>query len=189
MKAKRHTISNGLRIAGGAGCALLLIALAPRITATGHALLYVASWITFLHLCIGVFIFVRHLHAYQKAQQVLDLLAAAFLIGGLLSFTRPALWCSFFAALVALAVLKYTLLYPAQTDPVLKKYVRDKIMLEGPAAILLALAAAILAFGDLPAWLRLGIQAVILAGTTTFAVWMIFIRRCYRQLRPAPATQ
>ncbi|MFU8780828.1 MAG: hypothetical protein ACNA71_07355 [Kiritimatiellia bacterium] len=188
MNAQRHTIANGLRIAGGAGCTLLLLWVAPRITSPGHALLYLASWVTFLHLSIGVFIFVRHLHAYQKAQQVLDLIAAACLIGGLLSFARPTLWCSFFAALVAVAVLKYTLLYPTQTNPVLKKYVRAKILLEGPAAILLALAAAIFAFGDLPVWVRLGIQAVILAGTTTFAVWMIFIRRSYHPFLPSAPT-
>ncbi len=178
-----HRISNGLRIVAGVICALLLIMRTPHIETFGHMLLYLASWITFLHLSIGVYVLVRYLHAHARSQQILDGIAALLLAGGLLTFTQPVLWTSCFAALVITAVLKYALLYSSCKRPVHRQYIREKLLLETPGGILLALAAGIFGFGDLPHWLQLGLQATILAGTTAFAVWMIFIRCAYRKSR------
>ena len=180
---EKHYVSNGLRLAAGVAGAAVLILLAPTIQTVSHALLYAATWITFLHIALGVDAMVRCLHAYAKVQQALDVVAGALLGGFLVSFTTPALWCGFLAGVIGVAVLKYGLLYRSLHDRVLRRYTREKMLLEGPGVPLLALVAAILAPGELPAVVTLGIAVFLLAGTTAFAVWMIGIKKRYRQLR------
>ena len=189
MKDMNHKLSNGLRILAALSCVTILIARAPHIATLGHTLLYAASWVTLVHICFGVYVFTRYLRAYSHTQQVLDSIAAALLASGLFLFTRPAIWSACLAAFTAMAVIKYVLLYSNTKEPALRHYIRDKILLETPGAILVGLAAGIFAFGDLPHWLLLGLQTALLAGTTTFAIWMIFIRRAYHKSNLSSASQ
>ena len=176
-----HKLSNVLRMLAAIACIMILLGRAPHIETLGHTLLYAASWITFLHICFGVYVFVRYLHAYSHAQQVLDTIAAGLLGACLFFFTRPTLWSAALAAFTGVAVIKYVLLYTKTSEPSLRHYIRDKLLLETPAAILVGLTASIFAFGDLPSWLTLGLQAALFAGTTAFAIWMIFIRHAYQK--------
>ena len=180
MEIKNHKLSNILRILAGAACVILLMARAPHIEETGHTLLYAASWVTFIHISFGVYVFVRYLRAYSHAQQVLDAIAAGLLAACLFFFTHPALWSACLTAFTAIAIIKYALLYHGTKTKALRRYIRSKILLETPAGILVGLTAGIFAFGDLPNWLKLGLQAALLVGTTAFAAWMIFIRRAYQ---------
>ena len=181
MEDAHHKLSNSLRCLGAVACMAILLVRATRIATLGHALLYAASWVTFLHICCGVYVFVRHLRAYSHAQQMLDAVAAGLLAANVFFFTRPAIWSACLAAFTVVAITKYALLYPRAQDTSHRRYIRSKILLETPGAILLGLTAGILFLGDLPVWLALGLQAALLATTTTFAIWMIFIRRAYRK--------
>ncbi len=187
MKVTNHKLSNSLRILAAVTCVIILIARAPRIEQLGHTLLYAASWITFLHICFGVYVFVRYLHAYSRAQSVLDAIAAGLLATCLFFFPYPIIWSTCLAAFTLVAVIKYALLYNNTKAPTLRQYIRSKILFETPAAILVGLTASIFAFGDLPHWLKLGLQAALLAGTTAFAIWMIFIRRAYQKSNLLPS--
>ena len=181
MKNINHKLSNGLRILAALACVIILIARAPYIENLGHTLLYAASWITFIHIGFGVYVFARYLHAYEKSQQVLDAMAAGLLATCLFFFIHPAIWSACLATFITIAVIKYILLYSKRKDAILRRYIRSKILLEAPGAILVGLTAGIFAFGDLPNWLILGLQTALLAGTTAFAAWMIFIRRAYQK--------
>ena len=179
----KHHLSNSLRLTAGVAGVVLLLLRASAIQTTSHVLLYAATWITFLHILIGVDILIRCLHAYAPIQQGLDILAGIFLGLFLVSFTFPALWAAILAGLVGVAVLKYGLLHFTLKDRFLRGYVREKLLLEGPAVLLLALAAAILWFGDMPRIVTLGIEMFLLTSTTAFAIWMIFIKKRSRQIR------
>ena len=181
MKDMHHKLSNSLRLLAALACIIILVARAPYIEKLGHTLLYAASWITFIHICFGVYVFTRFLRAYSHTQQVLDVIAASLLTVCLFFFTRPAIWAACLAAFTAIAIIKYIFLYTRRKDAILRRYIRSKILLETPAAILVGLAAGIFAFGDLPNWLTLGLQTTLLAGTSLFAAWMIFIRRAYHK--------
>ena len=186
MKNTNHKLSNSLRMLAGVACVIILIARAPAIETLGNTLLYAASWITFIHICFGVYVFARYLKAYSHEQHVLDAIAAALLAGCLFFFTHPTLWSACLAAFTGIAVIKYALLLPRKNNATLRRYIRDKILLETPGAILVGLTAGIFAFGDLPNWLKLGLQTALLAGTATFAAWMIFIRRAYQKNKLQP---
>lgn len=183
IRGERHLVSNGLRIAAGVMAMGLLAGMAPHVQTFAHAVLYVATWVTLLHIILGVYVLTRCLHAYGRIQQGLDVVAGLLLMGTVMSFNHPVFWCSFLAGVVGIAVLKYAWLLPVLQDRTYKRYVREKILLEGPAAGMLGLAAAILTWGDVPSWISLGIQLFLLAGTTAFAVWMVGVRKRYRALR------
>ena len=188
---KRHENAlNVLRIAGGVGGVILLVLQHGRISGFGSAAIYAASWITFLHICIGEYVLVRYLDARSTVQDALDLLAAVFLVAGILSFTSPALWCAFFGGVFALAVTKYLLVARKTGDADVRRYAREKVVWETPAVVALAVLAVVI--DKLPprgtaAYL---LQLIILCGTAGFAVWMIGIRHAYRRVvrRQAAAT-
>ena len=188
---KRLTwVPNGLRMAGGMGGTILLILLHRQISGFGSAAIYSATWITFLHICIGEYVLIRYLHARSVVQTALDLLAAVFLLAGIVSFTSPSLWCAFFGGVFALAVTKYLLVARKTGDADVRRYAREKVVWETPAVVALAVLAVVI--DKLPprgtaAYL---LQLIILCGTAGFAVWMIGIRHAYRRVvrRQAAAT-
>lgn len=182
MKTK---VISTLQIAGAVGEGILLLSLYARIHNFGSAALYTATWVTFLHICIGEYVFVRHLHARSHIHNALDLLAAIFLTAAILSFPSPALWCAFFSALFAIAVAKYMLVERNTQIEAVLQYTREKIRWELPVVVGLALLAVIL--DQLPpqaSQFHL-LQILILFATVAFAIWMIAIRHIYRRVSKA----
>lgn len=151
-----------------------------RVDQMGAAVMYTASWVVLLHVLIGEYVFVRHLHAVSRNQQVLDGFAGLLLLGSLLSFTQPALWCAFLAGAFGLAIAKYLLIERHLDIPALRRYVREKLWLESPSVCLLSGLAVLM--NELPTdslFLRI-LELLILIAATLFAVWMIGIRHLYR---------
>lgn len=178
---RSDTLLNILRFALAAGCAALLFILHGKIVDFGSAAVYAASWVTFLHLCVGEYVLVRYLHARSAIQNALDLFASAFLVAGILSFSSPELWCSFFGGLFAIAVIKYMLIIHRTRDPVLKKYAREKVQWEMPAVFGLVVLAVILDALPPASPASHLLQLGIFIATTAFAIWIIAIRHSYRQ--------
>lgn len=187
--ATRHDwVPNGLRIASGIAAGVFLVLLYGRITDFGSASLYAATWVTYLHVCIGEYVLVRYLHARSPIQNALDLLAGVFLVAGTLSFTSPALWCAFFGGLFALAVTKYLLVARETSDPDVKRYAREKVRWETPAVVGLAVLAVVLDSLSTKSTAAPLLQIVILVATTAFAIWMIGIRHAYRHVARSRTT-
>lgn len=175
-------VLNGLRMATGIAACVLMVSLYGRISDLGNASIYAASWVTFLHVCVGEYVLVRYLHARSHVQNVLDLLAAVFLVAGILSFASPSLWCAFFGGLFALAVTKYLLVVRSTRDPALKRYAREKVHWESPAVVGLALLAVVLDQLPPKGTAAHALQVGILCATAGFAIWMIAIRHAYRRI-------
>jgi len=179
---RRRFLPDVLRVAAGVGGAVLLVVLWGQIEDFGSAAIYTATWITFLHVCVGEYVLVRYLDARSSLQNVLDLLAAIFLFAGVLSFTSPALWCAFFGGVFALAVTKYLIVERGAVDVDLKRYVREKIRWESPSVVILALVAVVLDQVSPRSSAAHLLQLGILIGTAAFAVWMIGVRHAYRRV-------
>lgn len=175
-------IDNILRLITAIAGMAILIALYPRIRNLGNAALYTATWVTFLHVCIGEYVFVKHLNARSYTHNLLDIIAAVFLFGAILSLPSPALWCSFFSAFFAIAIVKYMLIKRhTQLNPILS-YTREKIRLELPVVIGMSILAVILGKISSDSTLVVIMQIMILLSTIGFAIWMINIRHIYRDL-------
>lgn len=170
------------RLAAGATTGVFLVAQAGRIGRFGTALIYAASWIILLHVMVGEYILVRHLHANSKNQRALDTLAFILFLGGILAFTSAPLWCAFMAGVFALAIVKYVLVEQQTPQPALRQYAREKIRWEAPSVLLFA---ALAVFMDLraPREGKLPVAEVaILAASILFAVWMVAVRHIYRRV-------
>ncbi len=176
----------GFRILVGITVSMLLIVKGLHIDSIGASAMYIATWVTFLHLCIGEYVLIRYLHAQSTIQNYIDLLAGLFLIVGVFSITAPALWCAFFAALFSLAVTKYLVIERETTSSKLRKYACDKVRWETPAVIGLIICAVLLHQQPPHTTGAILIQLIILTATTLFAVWMIGIRHAYRRIKTAP---
>jgi len=179
---KQAVFFNGLRIGAGVFLAILLLTLYVRIETLGHAAIYAATWVTFIHLCIGEYVLVRYCHAQTGMQNSLDLLGFVFLVCGSLAFVSPALWCAFFGGLFALAVVKYMVVQRTTSEEFLKKYAREKALLESPAVIGLAILALVLDYLPPRSVSARIVELGILTITTAFAIWMIAIRHAYRKI-------
>lgn len=175
-------IHNGLLVAAGLGGAILLAVRFMTIHSFGGAVLYGTTWVIFLHLCVGVYVLGRHLRAQSQIQKKLDFLAFLFLLGLILSFSSPALWCAFSGAMVALSVAKYLVYEEEGSDAMLRQYAREKARWEAPMAVGLVVFSIVLA--NLPESHLISrlLQMSILLGATAFAVWMIAIKQVYRQV-------
>ncbi len=174
-----------LRLKAGVLLLILLAALALEVSGTGGWLLYAATWAIVLHVLLGVYVFVMHLHALSRPQWALDGFAFLFLLGAVLSSGNTALWCAFFAGVFALAIVKYLLVAETESSEILQSYAREKIRLETPAVIGFALMA--MAAGRLPSEsmaVRI-MQIAILSCSILFAVYMVGIRRIYREVARA----
>lgn len=156
---------------------VLLVVLHGRIADFGSAAIYAASWITFLHVCLGEFILVRYLDARSTVQNALDLLAAVFLAAGIVCFMSPALWCAFFGAVFAMAVTKYLLVGRDTDRAEVRRYVREKVFLETPAVVGLAALAVVIDRLPPRSAATYLLQLAILIATTAFAVWMVAVRQ------------
>lgn len=159
-----------------------LILQAGRIDGTGTAAIYAASWIVFLHVLIGEYVFIHYLHAVSRVQQLLDAFAAVLLLGGIFSFQQSALWCAFLAGAFALAITKYLLVEQHIENLALKRYAREKILWESPAVCLFSVLALLI--DRLPAggvFVQM-IELVILGAVALFAFWMIGVRHLYRHV-------
>lgn len=180
---KHQFVFNILRIIIGIGCAIMLILLYHRIDTLSSAAIYAATWVTFLHICIGEYVFVRYLHANSPIQNAIDLMATIFLLAGILAFASPALWCALFGGLFALAVTKYLILARDTEDPIVKKYAREKVLWESPSVLGMTILAIVL--DQLPPHSTAArlLQIGILAITILFAIWMIIIRNAYRHVK------
>ncbi|MCC5847391.1 MAG: hypothetical protein JJU29_04780 [Verrucomicrobia bacterium] len=174
-----------LRLKAGIALLTLLAVLALEMSGLGAWLLYAATWAIVLHVLLGVYVFVMHLHALSRPQCALDGFAFLFLLGAVLSPRNPALWCAFFAGVFALAIVKYLLVAETESSELLRDYAREKIRLETPAVIgfaLMAMAASRLS----PESLTMRIMQVsILLCSILFAVYLIGIRRIYQQVTRA----
>jgi hypothetical protein len=171
-----------LRITGAVAGMILLVLLYPRIDNFGSAALYTATWVTFLHVCIGEYVFVRYLQARSHIHNVLDFLATIFITGGMLSFTSPALWCAFFSGLFALAVAKYALIERNCHSEHILRYTQEKIRWELPVVIGLAVLSVILDQLPTHAFPSHIMQILILFTSVGFAIWMILIRHIYQRV-------
>ena len=172
-----------LLLVAGIGIAALLVFMYPRIETFGDAAMYAASWVTFLHVCVGEFVLVRYLHARAGIQIGIDALAFVFLAAGCASFTSTALWCALFGAVLALAVIKYMLVEGSVDVTELRQYAREKVRWESPAVIgLTVIAVAVDRLPPRSAAERI-LEIGILCATTGFAVWMIGFRHAYRRVK------
>lgn len=184
MKQRKTAIpvANSLRIMGALGTAILLVLAFNQIETFGNAAIYAATWVTFLHVCVGEFVFVRYLHANSCIQNVLDFIAGIFIVAGVLSISSAALWCAFFGAAFALAITKYMLVERGTAQPSLRRYAREKIRCESPAVGLLVAMALVLDKLPTPSVFARALQVAILVATTGFAIWMIGVRHVYGRL-------
>jgi hypothetical protein len=152
-----------------------------RIDGFGPAVMYAASWIVFLHVLIGEYVFIRYLHAVSKVHQLLDAFAGLLLLCGILSFRQSALWCAFLAGAFALAITKYLLIEQHIQIPTLRRYTREKILWESPAVCLFSVLAVLIdRLREGGASVQL-IELTILVAAALFAFWMIGIRHIYRR--------
>lgn len=167
------------------GLLLALAVGAPQVVGYGSAVMYAASWVVLLHIFVGEYVFVKHLHAVSRNQGALDMLAFFLLLGGMLTFNKSALWCAFLAGAFALASMKYLLIERTVREPALCRYARGKVRWESPAVVLFALLAVVI--GNLPTRglaIRV-LESAILAASALFAFWMIGVRHAYRRVADA----
>jgi hypothetical protein len=170
------------RVGVGVAAVVLLVALFPRVSGLGSGAVYVATWITLLHLCVGEYVLVRFLHARSRVQHALDLMAAVFVLGAVLSFPSTALWCAFLGGVFAIAVTKYLLVERSAQQEELARYAREKVRWESPAVVGFAILAVVL--DQLPegSTASVVVEIALLVASALFAVWMIGIRHIYRSL-------
>lgn len=166
--------------------ACLIVALGARAAALGtfvDAIMYVASWVTILHLGVGAFLFVR-VAASSPAHRFLEACDVCCAVAMVWAFTRPALWCIALSMLMAGAGVRYYLIYKADSRPAVRAYAFAKLQGELPSIPIMALMA--LLFRNVPSdgMEALCLATIALLGTTGFAIWMA-VRRIYPRLLAA----
>ena len=161
----------------------MLVALGARFASIGSpvdAMLYGASWITILHLCVGGFVFIR-LGAISSAQRRLEVCGVCCVAAMVGAFTRPALWCVALAAMMTVAVVRYVLLFRADARPEVRAYALAKLRGESPAIPFMAVMALLFSSAPADGLAALCLASIILLATTGLAVWMV-ARRIYPRL-------
>ena len=171
-----------LRLPMAIGLLALMGVLGRRVPGLGPAIIYLSGWVIVPHVFLGVWVFVRHLKATTPAHTVLDTLAFCFLCFGVLSFRSTAAWCAWFGAVFTLAIVKYVMVTQTDIAPELKRYAREKILLESPAVLLFFLAAFTTFRLPEDAAMHRVLELAILLSSAGFAVYMIFVRRAYHKV-------
>jgi hypothetical protein len=143
--------------------------------------MYAASWITILHVCAGAFIFVR-LGAASFLHYPLEVVGLICLFAMAWFFTNPAWWCFLLAILMAVALVKYVLLYHADARSAVRIYAREKILSESPAIPIMTVLAVLFHRADPDSPSTLYMSLFVLLITTAFAFWLVVVRDIYRNL-------
>ena len=164
--------------------AIVLIVLGIRITANQSPvdwIMYAATWVTILHLCMGAFLFVR-LGAKSTIHQSLECVGLLCTVIMVWCFTKPMWWCVALAVLMAVAIARYALIYLDDKRPAVLSYALEKLWSETPAIPVMVILAIYFyrISGGGHSVLYLGI--IVLASTTLFAFWMVIVRRIYGRL-------
>ncbi len=152
-----------------------------RNPAPGEAWILAASFAIVGHLLIGVWVFLHKLKAVSPWHKTADAFAFLFLFAAAASTGNTPLWCAFFAGLFAVAILKYHQCLHADLPEPLKAYCREKIRLEAPAVAAFVLAALVSAHLPETHSLQIKLEATLFFSAALFAVYLILIRRIYRQ--------
>jgi len=158
--------------------------LSVRITAsqsTADSIMYAASWITILHVCVGAFLFVR-LGATSLIHRLLEFIGLLCMFTLAWWFTVPAWWCLSLALLMAVAIVKYVLLYKSDKRPAVRCYAREKILSESPAIPIMTVLAIFFHRADPVSQSNLYMSLFVLMITAAFAFWMVVVRDIYRRL-------
>ena len=172
------------RLRLGAGILVLawLSLNALRCPSPAEAWLITASVAIAGHLLIGVYVFIYKLRAVTAWHQRADTFAFLFLFAAAASTGNTPLWCASFAGLFAIAILKYQTCAEETHPPALDRYIRSKIRLESPAVFCFMSAALVTAALPETHPLQTGIPVLLFSGAALFAVYLILIRRIYRNL-------
>jgi len=144
-------------------------------------IMYGASWVTILHLCVGAFLFVR-LGADSSAHRALEFTGLLCVVVLAWWFTEPVWWCTALAILMVVAIVKYILLYRIDNRPVVRTYAREKIMAESPAILVMTGIAICFHRSPIDGSLALYLSLFVLAGTAVFTIWLVVVRKIYHKL-------
>jgi hypothetical protein len=173
-----------LRVVAALVAVALLVYQTIQVEAAGAMIICAATWVVLLHILIGEYVFVRYLHAVSRIQKALDLLAFILLLAAIASVSATALWCAFMAGIFALATAKYLLVERSIDNPALRRYAKEKIVMESPSVLLFTLLALFINYDREGVTVR-AIEIVLLVLALLFAIWMIGIRHIYRRVASA----